>query len=296
MKQFVLIDGNAIGYAQQLGMPRLCVGDQATHAFYGFLLALRKVAMPNANERIPVVLWDGSALWRKELCPEYKANRRNDKKKIAVKDEYGTQVPFIRKAINLLGIDQMVSPTCEADDLAGAYSRLLEMKGHLVELVTGDKDWLQLITPSVTWNDPVRDRQCDIMTFESFTGYPNVEKFLDEKCLTGDSSDNIKGVGGIGPKGAQELLAEWDSVENFLANADPESKIKAAWKRLLKDRRKYDTNKRLMNLDGRHPTIKDRIITKGNWNPDKFEKLCHEWACFSITAKIDDWLAPFDRF
>ena len=96
MKQFVLIDGNAIGYAQQLGMTRLSIGDQATHAIYGFLIALRKVAMPNSNERIPIVLWDGSAAWRKEICPDYKANRRNDPKKIAVKDEYGTQVPFRR--------------------------------------------------------------------------------------------------------------------------------------------------------------------------------------------------------
>jgi len=296
VKQFILIDGNAIGYAQQLGMTRLSTGDQATHAIYGFLLALRKVAMPNSNERIPIVLWDGNAAWRKELCPEYKANRRSDPKKIAVKDEYSTQVPFIRQAITNLGIDQMVSPTCEADDLAGAYARLLESGGHLVELVTGDKDWLQLVTPSVTWNDPVRDRQVDIMTFESFTDYPNVEQFLDEKCLVGDTSDNIKGVGGIGAKGAKELLTEWGSVPNFLLEADPESKMKAAWRRLYDDPTKYETNMLLMNLNGKHPTIKDRIITKGNWSPDSFEKLCHELAFFSITAKIDDWLVPFDRF
>jgi len=296
MKQFVLIDGNAIGYAQQLGMTRLNVGDQATHAIYGFLLALRKVSIPNSNERIPIVLWDGSAAWRREVCPDYKANRRNDVKKIAVKDEYSTQVPFIRAAITNLGIDQMISPTCEADDLAGAYSRLLERQGHLVELVTGDKDWLQLVTPSVTWNDPVRDRQVDIMTFESFTDYPNVDQFLDEKCLTGDSSDNIKGVGGIGAKGAKELITEWGSVPNFLTTADPEVKMKAAWKRLLNDPNKYWVNRHIMMLDGKHPTIKDRIITKGNWNPDAFEKLAHELAMFSITAKIDDWLVPFDRF
>ena len=296
MKQFVLIDGNAIGYAQQLGMTRLSTGDQATHAVYGFLLALRNVAMPNSNERIPIVLWDGSAQWRKDLYPDYKANRRNDPKKIAVKDEYSTQVPFIRAALTHLGVDQMLSPTCEADDLAAAYSRLLERKGYLVELVTGDKDWLQLVTPSVTWNDPIRDRQVDIMTFESFTDYPNVKQFLDEKCLTGDASDNIKGVGGIGAKGAKELLEEWGSVDVFLTTADPEAKMKAAWKRLLNDPNKYWTNRFIMNLDGKHPTIKDRIITKGNWNPDAFEKLCHELAFFSITAKIDDWLVPFDRY
>jgi len=206
-------------------------------------------------------------------------------------------VPFIRAAITSLGIDQMVSPTCEADDLAGAYSRLLERKGHLVELVTGDKDWLQLVTPSVTWNDPIRDRQVDIMTFENFTDYPNVEQFLDEKCLTGDASDNIKGVGGIGVKGAKKLLDEFGSVPNMLYSHEADAmKLPKAWRTLINNPDKYWTNRKLMNLDGKHPTIAERIITKGNWNPDAFEKLCHELAFFSITAKIDNWLVPFDRF
>ncbi len=297
MTQFVLIDGNSVGYAQQLGMTRLSVGEQSTHAIYGFLLALRKLSIDTTtSQRIPIVLWDGAASWRKEIDPSYKSNRRNDEAKIAVKDDYSSQVPFIREALKFLGVDQMVSPTCEADDLAGAYSRLLERQGHTVELVSGDKDWLQLITPSVTWNDPIRKRTCDIMDFENFTGYPNVRQFLDSKCLTGDASDNIKGVGGIGEINAKKLLVQWTSVEEFLRDGDLDDKMPKAWKQLLKDPSKYHDNMRLMNLDGRHPTIKDRIIVKGKWSPRDFEMLSHQLAFFSITANIDNWLTPFDRY
>ncbi len=100
MTQFVLIDGNSVGYAQQLGMTRLSVGEQSTHAIYGFLLALRKLSIDTTtSQRIPIVLWDGAASWRKEIDPSYKSNRRNDEAKIAVKDDYSSQVPFIREAL-----------------------------------------------------------------------------------------------------------------------------------------------------------------------------------------------------
>jgi len=295
MKQYVLIDGNAIGYAQQLGMNRLSCGDQATHALYGFLLALRKLAMPTTNDRIPVVLWDGNASWRKEIDSNYKANRRDDEKKIAIKDEYSSQVPFIRAGIRMLGIDQIVSPTCEADDLAGAFSKLLDKQGYLVELVTGDQDWLQLVTPNVTWSDPIRDRKVDIMSFEDFTNYPNTQAFLHAKCLQGDTSDNIKGVGGIGAKGAKELIDEYGDVFGFFKNADPTIKMKAAWKRLLDNPEPFWTNLSLMTLDGKHKSIRDRIISKGEWNPGGFERMCHDFSMFSVTANIDQWLVPFDK-
>jgi len=294
-KQYVLIDGNAIGYAQQLGMPRLSVGDQPTHAIYGFLLALRKLTIPTHYDRIPVVLWDGAATWRKQINGEYKANRSDDPKKVAVKSEYHSQQKFIFAAINQLGIDQVLSPTCEADDLAGAYSRLYSRNGYPVELVTGDQDWLQLVNEYVTWNDPIRDRSVDIMTFESFTDYTNTQAFLHAKCLQGDTSDNIKGVGGIGKVGAKLLLDQYGTVFNFFKEADPEGKMKAPWKRLLENPDPFWNNLALMNLDGKHESIRDRVITKGVWSPDAFEKLCHELAFFSITARIDDWLAPFDR-
>lgn len=291
--QYVLIDGNAIGYAQQLGMAKLSTGEQSTQAVYGFLIALRNLVMPTTNPRVPIVLWDGDASWRRSLLPSYKANRRDDPKKDAMKADYHSQTPFIRNAITHLGIDQMLSPTCEADDLAGAYARLLSKHG-IVELVTGDQDWLQLVSPNVTWNDPVRDRRVDIFTFEDFTGFSSPAKFLDAKCLQGDTSDNIKGVGGIGKVGAAKLIEQYGSVAGMLHSGD--EKLPAAWARLVKDPEPYHRNRELMNLDGKHPTIKDRQIIKGKWDRDKFERLCHELAFFSITKNLDNWIVPFEVY
>lgn len=296
--EYILIDGNAIGYAQQLGMARLSVGDQPTHAIYGFLTALRNLVMPTPQRRVPIVLWDGNAAWRRELLEDYKANRNDDPKKLKIKAEYKAQTNFIEGMIWNLGIDQIRSHSCEADDLAGAYARLLVKAGHTVELVTGDQDWLQLVNPNVTWNDPIRNRKVDIMNFEDFTGFSSTEKFIDAKCLQGDASDNIKGVGGIGKVGAKKLLDQFISVEEFLHGPDTSGlkKLPAAWSRLLADPSLYYRNLKLMRLDGTHPSVKDRVITKGKWNRGAFERVCEDLAFFSITKNMDSWIVPFERF
>lgn len=300
MATILLIDGNAIGYANQLGMTRLSCGDQATHAVYGFLTTLRKLMLPPTASKLPIVLWDGDASWRKELLPAYKANRRDDPKKIVVKDEYKSQMPFIRQSLMHLGIDQMLSYTCEADDLAGAYARLLAAKGHDIELITGDQDWLQLVSPKVVWYDPIRDRRVDIMNFEDFTGCANTEQFVEVKALMGDTSDNIKGVGGIGDKRAKELVREHGSVMNLLThlegNYDGQPKYIRDFVSSLDKQEAWQRNMKLMHLDGRHPTIKERQIVKGQWDRDAFQKTCDDLAFMSISRNMDSWIKPFERF
>jgi 5'-3' exonuclease len=292
MSTVLLIDGNALGFASQLGMTRLSNGDQATHAILGFLTTLRKLTLPPTANRLPIVLWDGEASWRKDLLPSYKANRRDDPKKIKVKDEYKSQSPFIRQSLIHLGIDQMLSMSCEADDLAGAYARLLSAKGHDVELITGDQDWLQMVSPKVSWHDPIRDRKVDVMNFEDFTDYPSTKQFLEAKALQGDTSDNIKGVGGIGKVGAKKLLERFGSVEAML---ESEEKVPVAWQRLRERPAPFYRNMDLMRLDGRHPSIKERKIIKGRWNREAFENLCNELAFMSISKNLDSWIKPFER-
>lgn len=300
MATILLIDGNAIGYANQLGMTRLSCGDQATHAIYGFLTTLRKIMLPPTANKIPVILWDGNASWRKEMLPEYKANRKTDPKRLKIKDEYESQQSFIYEALTHLGIDQMRSYTCEADDLAGAYTRLLVAKGHDVELITGDQDWLQLVSPKVVWYDPIRDRRVDIMNFEDFTGCANTRQFVEVKALMGDTSDNIKGVGGIGDKRAKELVREWGSVEGLWAGYQEGATIGPKYLRDFVEqeekRAAFHRNMELMHLDGKHPSIRDRQIIKGKWNRGAFERLCNELAFMSIAKNMDSWIKPFERF
>jgi len=300
MSTVLLIDGNAIGYANQLGMTRLSCGDQATHAVYGFLTTLRKLMLPPTANRLPVVLWDGDASWRKDLLPSYKANRKDDPKKVKIKDEYKSQSPFIRQSLMHLGIDQMLSMSCEADDLAGAYARLLSARGHDVELITGDQDWLQLVSPKVSWHDPIRDRRVDVMNFEDFTGCANTYQFIEVKALMGDTSDNIKGVGGIGEKRAKELVREYGSVANLVYNHEASYEHLPKYLRdFISQKEKQDAferNIKLMHLDGKHPSIKERKIIKGKWNREAFENLCNELAFMSISKNLDSWIKPFERF
>ena len=301
MTTFLLIDGNSLGYANQHGMTRLSTGTQATHAVFGFLTTLRKLILPPTSARIPVVLWDGSASWRKELLPAYKANRKDDPKKLKIKEEYESQGPYIQRSLEYLGIDQIRSPTCEADDLAGAYARFLVHKGFDVELITGDQDWLQLVNPKVVWYDPIRDRRVDIMNFEDFTGCANVNQFIQVKALMGDTSDNIKGVGGIGEKRAKELIQKYGGVAQFMTRAHEDGT--AGLPKYLRDfveqdekREAFRRNVKLMHLDGKHPSIKDKFIVYGKFNREAFTDLCNELAFMSISGNMDSWLKPFERF
>ena len=120
--RYLLIDGNSIGHAANNGTP-LHVGTQQVQAIFGFVRSMRAL-MGVYGALTPLVLWDGAS-WRKMQFPDYKANRDKEATKSyeikaqAAKESFKKQVPAIRKALTLLGIDQIMAANMEADDLAG---------------------------------------------------------------------------------------------------------------------------------------------------------------------------------
>lgn len=294
--KFLLIDGNNLGYASQIGMPSLSNGDIPTQAILGYLTALSRVVQNHPSCR-PVVLWDGKNNWRKVFDPNYKLNRSDTAQKARLKKEYHQQLPTIKKLTEYLGVDQAYCDNAEADDLAAIYTKFITRSDNgEVALITADQDWLQLIGPRVYWQDPIRHRLVDVLTFEDFTGFPSVEKFLDAKCLTGDNSDNLKGVGGIGKKGAKKLLEEWGSVEKFLAQAGS-AHLPKAWGLLLTDPERQDRywhNRKMMSLDVAHmPSLEKIDYLSKPFDRTAFLKECGELNFMSIVSQADVWLKPF---
>lgn len=216
----ILIDGNSIGYAAHHAT-RLVAGDMQTQAVYGFVRSLRELRVKHPLATI-YVLWDGRAQFRFDLCPEYKFKRDNDAKKLAVKEAYKAQTPFIKRAIRYLGVVQMLSYIHEADDLAGLFvAQIMKKPGQEILLISGDQDWAQLVREGVTWRDPrEKDRLITLANFTEKTGYRTPLAFLEGKALHGDSSDCIPGVGGIGEGTAPLLLAEHGSVRAFIKGCD----------------------------------------------------------------------------
>ena len=299
MPNTLIIDGNSIGHANH-NATKLTVGDMQTQAIFGVVKSVRALAesYPGWNQ---LVLWDGKSAWRKEIYPEYKENRKaKDEKQAAHKEAYKAQSPFIRKALQLLGVRQMLCTSAEADDMAGLISKRLNAAGNQIVLVTGDQDWIQLIKPGIVWFDPIRDNKVNLSNLFEFTGFKTVEAFLDGKALTGDSSDCIKGVGGIGEKGAPEFLAQFQSVQRFFDMCDAGTFVpkKKAHQNLAspEGRVVFERNRKLMNLlDVPNPPSEDINVIAPCFDKEKFRLLCEKLAFASILRDFDGFVAPFEQ-
>jgi 5'-3' exonuclease len=297
--KYLLIDGNSVGYACHYAT-KLHSGGMETQAIFGFVKTMRELRV-TYPEHTPMVLWDGRAHWRFELAPEYKSNRDNDPRKVEIKEAYTKQTPHIKAMIEALGVRQMRVLTHEADDMAGyLVPELTKKSGNEIILITGDRDWLQLVRPGVTWRD-MRD-DAKIVTMDNFfdkTGYKTPLAFLEGKCLTGDSSDCISGVGGIGDKGAPEFLAQFGSIKNFWAQCDS-GEFKPTKKAHIslhsgEGRKLFGRNLRMMQLlRVPKPDPAAVEVHKGAFDAEVFNTMCEELAFASITRNLTSFTKPFE--
>lgn len=306
----VLIDGNAIGHACHRATRLTIPGSEfETQAIFGFIKTLRglRVGLPQAKI---VVLWDGYAKHRFEILPDYKGDRArkeaSDPAEAKVRSSYRAQVPLIKKAVELLGVRQMQHPDLEADDLAGWLCKYTSATAPAL-LVTGDSDWLQLVSEHVSWLDPRKEgKRITLANFHEATGYHTPVEYLHGKALIGDSTDSIPGVDGIGETTAALLLARFGSIDNFYRQVADGTYTPASRKSktaksphpeqfLASDAGKsiFERNMKLMDL--RHPRdpSPSPTLTPGVLNIDKFTMLCARLGFASITRDIDTWARDF---
>lgn len=293
-----IIDGNSIGYAAHYGTTLTNGEGMQTQAIFGTARTLIELRQSHP-ETTPLVVWDGRATWRFEACPTYKSNRHSDDpKKEAVKEAYKKQTPYIRRILKSMGVRQMLVSTHEADDVA---AKLVANKkeGDKIILITGDRDWLQLVRPGVLWKDCRKGDVVGMYNFFEYTGFRTPEAFLDGKCLKGDTSDAISGVGGIGEKGAPEFLATYGSVKNFFAGVD--SGVIVPTKKALKHlaspegRGIYERNYRVMQLLNVAPIDRKNLTSndRSSKNRDEFIELCGQFGFASFLANPDKILNLF---
>ncbi|MGV2127122.1 DNA polymerase I [Agrobacterium vitis] len=159
------------------------------------------------------VIFDySSKTFRKDLYPEYKANRS------APPEDLVPQFGLIRQATRAFNLPCIETEGFEADDIIATYARAAEAIGADVTIVSSDKDLMQLVTANVHMYDSMKDKQIGIPDVIEKWGVPP-EKMIDLQSLTGDSTDNIPGIPGIGPKTAAQLLEEYGDLETLLARA-----------------------------------------------------------------------------
>lgn len=169
------------------------------------------------------LLWDGSDDWRKEIYPEYKGNRL-DPEKQAIKEAYKEQIPFIQSIVDLMGIPQVYCPTSEADDLAGFITK--GMNDWNIIMVTKDTDWLQAVRENVVWHSLATGDRFGLDDFDKVKDGPfsGPEQYILCKAMSGDSSDNIVGIQGIGPRTARKILEDFGDLDGLCDAVEREDK------------------------------------------------------------------------
>ncbi|MGQ3277823.1 MAG: DNA polymerase I, partial [Shinella sp.] len=166
------------------------------------------------------VIFDySSKTFRNELYDQYKANRS------APPEDLIPQFGLIRHATRAFNLPCIEKEGFEADDLIATYARLAEADGAGVTIVSSDKDLMQLVTANVSMYDSMKDKQISIPEVIEKWGVPP-EKMIDLQSLTGDSTDNVPGVPGIGPKTAAQLLEEYGDLDTLLARAEEIKQVK----------------------------------------------------------------------
>jgi 5'-3' exonuclease len=307
MKGYLIIDGSNVSFAAA-SMRKLTVGEQDTHAVFGVLRSLRPLVSMFPMLK-PVVLWDGRS-WRYDYFPEYKARRakppetKQEILQAEIRASLKSQRPLIQEALTHLGIGQAVAMNLEADDLAGVLVRRYVPQGNKVMLVTGDKDWIQLVGPGVGWLNPIADakvKRVTAATLEKTFGVKSPRAFLEMKALTGDLSDDLCGVGGIGPAGAVELLNTYGTVSAFcnqcMDGTIDTATVSKKFRDFAEDEAKqilFTRNMDLMDLNSpKIPKPQDLRVTKGAFNAVAFEEFCERWMFSSMTKDIDGWVSPF---
>ena len=221
--KLLILDGNSVINRAYFGVKPLTTRDGLyTHAIFGFLNILERMEREEQPDAVCVAFDLHGPTFRHEKYDGYKATRHG------MPEELAQQMPVMKQVLQAMNIPIYQCQGWEADDVIGTVGRICSNNGWECVVVTGDRDSLQLIDENVHVKLVIsRPGQTtatlyDIEKFREEYGF-EPKKMVDLKALMGDSSDNIPGVAGVGPKTATDLLLKFGSLDGVYQNLDDTS-------------------------------------------------------------------------
>lgn len=307
---WLIIDGNSMAHAA-FHAKELGADQSGSQVPFSVLNALRALTSSEFLSFKPIVLWDSKSEYRTSLYPDYKANRQLDQseEQRRKREDFHQQRDYLKQALTHLGITQFLPVAFEADDLA--YQFVVSQTAPIV-LVTGDRDWLQmLIRDNVSWfyHRAENRRLIKGDQLDQEVGVKTVDQFVELKAITGDPSDNIPGIGGLGEKGAKDLLNEHGRFADFVNWAKAQSKLPAKFQRIVDNQpfeyrgktcpaplETFERNLNLVDLS-RCPKIPRQNVDTipGRFDQGAFKDIAHTLAFRSMLSDLDGWIAPFKK-
>ena len=287
-EKFAVLDGSSLFFRAfyALQLPPNARGVH-TNAVHGFAMMLVKLLKEIAPTQLVIAFDKSRTTFRTALYPEYKGTR--DK----TPEELISQIPLLKELAKSLGIPFLELDDYEADDIIGTLATQAAGAGTETVVVTGDRDALQLIRDGLTvllTKKGIRETHAyDTAAFEEEYGFAPI-RLIDMKGLMGDSSDNIPGVPGVGPKTATKLLLEYGTIENVLDHAAEVSgkKLSAS---LVEYRDQALLSKQLATIECNVPEL--RYEAEGfRMQPDRtaLEVFCKEYELRTVGRMFSEYL------
>jgi DNA polymerase-1 len=208
----LLVDGHHLAYRTFHALKGLTTSrGEPVQAVYGFAKSLLK-ALKEDGDSVIVVFDAKAPSFRHEAYEGYKAGRA------PTPEDFPRQLALIKELVDLLGLARLEVPGYEADDVLASLAKKAEREGYEVRILTADKDLYQLLSDRIHVLHPEGYLITPAWLWEKYGLRP--DQWADYRALTGDESDNLPGVKGIGEKTARKLLEEWGSLERLLKNLD----------------------------------------------------------------------------
>ncbi|MBI1805522.1 MAG: DNA polymerase I [Ignavibacteria bacterium] len=262
-ERLFLLDGMALAYRAYfsfISRPLINSKGENTSAIFGFVNTLMKILNDEKPEHIAVVFDTKEPTFRHVMYDQYKATREK------MPEDMSGQMDKLKEVVKAFNVPSIELPGYEADDIMGTLARRAEREGIETYLVTGDKDFMQLISPLVKMFKPGKQGdEWEILDEEAVKEKFKVspDNVIDVLGLIGDKSDNVPGVYGIGEKSAIPLVQQFGSIENILKNVD-----KIPQKGLQEKLREHKDNallsKKLVTIDTNVPidVDLDHLVSK----------------------------------
>ena len=291
--KLMILDGNSIINRAFYGIRMLNAPDGTpTNAVYGFLSTFRRVFDLAQPQAVCVAFDVHAPTFRHEQYALYKAQRK------PMPEELAVQMPLLKQTLDYMGVRRLELAGWEADDLLGTLARRCEAAGWTCDVVTGDKDSLQLITDSThVFNVKTRMGQTDTIEYtpERFReeyGFDPI-RMIDLKALMGDSSDNIPGVPGIGEKTAKDLLVRFGTVADIYRDLDALDIKPGVRKKLTEGRESAQLSFDLATIRTDAPI--DFALESAVWDHDYQPELYDWFRRLNFTSLSEKWgLQPAD--
>jgi DNA polymerase I len=287
-ERLFLIDGHALAYRAYfafINRPLINSKGQNTSAIYGFLTALLRIQRSERPDHLAVVFDSKEPTFRHAEYKEYKATREK------MPEDLASQIDILKELIGAFNIPVIVMPGYEADDIMGTLARLAEKEDVETFLVTGDKDFMQLVSDRIKMYKTARGSdEPEIIDAAGVRKKFGVDaaQVTDVLALMGDASDNIPGVPGIGEKTAIPLIQKFGTLDNLLEQADTVDR-KGVRTKLLEHRDSALLSKKLVTIDTAVPLdISFHDLNVRQRDSEKLTTLLKELEFTSILGQLEN--------